>query len=336
MSTPLPIIIETDLGNDIDDALAIGLAHALSRRGLCDILAVTINKDNYYGAVFADILNTFYGRSDIPIGLVRGGFTSYDGYFIRQLSTEVADGVYKYPRKGGSLADYPEAVSVLRKALDAAEDRSVVIVSIGLLTNLARLLTSAADRHSDLSGMELVRKKVKSLSIMAGDFRPEALAGLEAEHREWNIFQDIESSRYVLAHWPGEMIFSGKEIGEQILFPAEVVENGFSKGRPHPVVEGYKLFKPMPYHRPCYDLTSVLEAVFPGRFFETSPHGIIAVEGSEALSFTPDPDGRHRYLILDRSRIDEIRDYMVELCTKFPAGEVQQSDPVFSIKTMGL
>ena len=39
------------------------------------LLAVTISKDNRWCAPFVDVVNTFYGRSDIPIGMIKAGPT---------------------------------------------------------------------------------------------------------------------------------------------------------------------------------------------------------------------------------------------------------------------
>jgi hypothetical protein len=72
---PVDVILDTDIGNDIDDALALALLHALESRGECRLLAVTITKDHPLAAAFTDALNGFYGRGDVPIGMVRGGQT---------------------------------------------------------------------------------------------------------------------------------------------------------------------------------------------------------------------------------------------------------------------
>ena len=56
-----------------------------------------------------------------------------------------------------------DALTVLRESLAQAEDDSVVIVSLGFLHNIAQLLRSSSDNISDLSGSELVRKKVSSI-----------------------------------------------------------------------------------------------------------------------------------------------------------------------------
>ena len=70
---PVPLIFDTDIGNDCDDVMAIGVIHALQSRGECELLAVTITKDNPLAAAFTDVLNTFYGRGDIPIGVCNSG-----------------------------------------------------------------------------------------------------------------------------------------------------------------------------------------------------------------------------------------------------------------------
>ena len=65
----VPIIFDTDMGNDVDDALALGVLHALDSRGECRLIAVTITKDNRWSAPYVDLVNTFYGRAHIPVGM---------------------------------------------------------------------------------------------------------------------------------------------------------------------------------------------------------------------------------------------------------------------------
>lgn len=48
----------------------------------------------------------------------------------------------------------------------------IAIVQVGLASNLADLIESPADSISPLKGRELVRKKVRLTSVMAGAFRP--------------------------------------------------------------------------------------------------------------------------------------------------------------------
>ena len=68
---PVKIIFDTDIGNDVDDALALGLLHALVDRGACELLGVTITRSDELAGPFVDAVNTFYGRPALPIGFIR-------------------------------------------------------------------------------------------------------------------------------------------------------------------------------------------------------------------------------------------------------------------------
>ena len=69
----LNIIMETDIGNDIDDAMAMDLLYKYLDAGKINLLAVNINKEGTAPAEYVDILNTWYGHPDIPIGVIRNG-----------------------------------------------------------------------------------------------------------------------------------------------------------------------------------------------------------------------------------------------------------------------
>jgi inosine-uridine nucleoside N-ribohydrolase len=311
------LVIDTDLGNDIDDSLAMLVAYSLESAGECNILGIAINKDNYYTALYADILNTFYGRGDLEIGIVKDGKTPEDGSFARSVAESMVNGEYKYPR---SRTDFDmTAVELYRKQLADAGDNSVVIVSIGFLTNLAALLESGPDSYSQLSGTELVTRKVSLLSVMAGNFSDVARDECGNAGAEYNIKYDIPAAQSVCRQWPGEIVFSGVEVGKQILYPARSIEEDFAWAGNHPVVDGYNLFGKMPYDRPTWDLTSVLYAVRPdGGYFDLSRPGRVEVNDAGITVLREQPGGLHRYLIVDPAKINELRDLMVNLCSRNP------------------
>jgi inosine-uridine nucleoside N-ribohydrolase len=281
---PAPLIFDTDMGNDIDDALALAVIHALQSRGEARLLAVTITKDNRYAAPFVDVVNTFYRRGDVPIGMVRNGKTPESSNMIRvPVERKNPDGTYVYPRGLRDGGDAPDAVSVLRRALEAEKDGSVVIVQVGFSTNLAALL--AADP-------QLVSRKVRLLSAMAGHF-PQGPP-------EYNVKTDVPAAQKVFSEWPSPIVFSGYEIGQALLFPAASIEADFSWVPDHPVAEAYRNYMRMPYDRPSWDLTAALYAIRPGRnYFSLSPPGRVTVDQQGQTHFAADPAGRHRYLILD-------------------------------------
>ena len=65
------IIFDTDITGDVDDVLALSMCHTLADRGACELLGVTISKDNPLTASFVYAQNTFYRRPDLPIGVTR-------------------------------------------------------------------------------------------------------------------------------------------------------------------------------------------------------------------------------------------------------------------------
>ena len=133
---PVPLIFDTDLGNDCDDVLAMGVIHALQTRGECRLLAVTITKDHELAAPFADAVNTFYNRGEIPVGVCRSGVTPDEGKF-NGLAAKADDGKDRFPHDLRSGQDAPDAVEVLRQSLASQKDGSVVIAQVGFSTNLA-------------------------------------------------------------------------------------------------------------------------------------------------------------------------------------------------------
>ena len=281
----VPLIFDTDMGNDVDDALALAVIHALQSRGEARLLAVTITKDSKSAGPYVDLVNTFYGRGDIPIGVVRVGPTQNDSSMIRIPAERLnRDGSFVYPHRLTDGASAPDAVSLLRRVLAAERDGSVVMVQVGFSTNLARLLGSPADAASPLSGAQLVAAKVRLLSAMAGAF--------PSGKPEFNVMTDIPSARKVFQEWPTPVVFSGFEVGKTLLFPATSIEHDFSWVPDHPVADAYRTYMPMPYDRPTWDLTSALYAIRPDRqYFALSPAGRVSVDEDGQTRFTAAPEG---------------------------------------------
>lgn len=290
---PVRLIFDTDMGNDVDDALALAIIHALESRGEAKLLAVTLSKDNRYAAPYVDLVNTFYGRAAIPVGVVKNGKTPNDSAMIKvPAERRNPDGAYVYPHKLTDGRTAPDAVQVLRRVLAGEAQGSVTMVVVGFSTNLARLLDSPSDQASPLTGAQLVAQKVRLLSAMAGRF--------PTGDPEYNVKTDIPAARKVFNEWPSPIVFSGFEIGNALKFPAISVENDFSWVADHPVAEAYRNYMRMPYDRPTWDLTAALYAVRPARdYFGLSAPGRVMVDEQGRTVFTESASGKHRYLKLD-------------------------------------
>lgn len=311
----VPLIFDTDIGNDVDDVLALGVIHSLMSRGECELIAVTVTKDEEQSAPFVDAINTFYGRGDIPIGVVINGPTPEPSKFTSLANAKDGDKL-RYPHALKSRADARDASLVLRKALADANDSSVVVVQVGFSTNLARFLATPGDEFSPLNGLELAQKKVRLLSVMAGSFVP--TKGRQTP--EYNVLKDVSSARKLFSNWPTPIVFSGFEIGIAVTFPAESIERDFAYVPHHPLAEAYTLYNPPPHNRPSWDLTSVLYAVRPeDGYFELSEPGRVQVADDGSTSFVAEPTGLHRYLVLAPERIPRVREALRALASEPPS-----------------
>jgi inosine-uridine nucleoside N-ribohydrolase len=311
---PINIIFDTDMGNDVDDALALAMLHTLQSRHEVNLLAVTITKDNKWAAPYVDLVNTFYGHPEIPIGTVRNGKTTDSNPMI-QIPSERrrADGTLVYPHRILDGAGSPDAVFLLRRTLAAQSDGSVVIIQVGFSTNLARLLATKADSASPQNGRTLVSRKVRLLSVMAGNFAN--------GQPEFNLAQDVPSAVKLFQEWPTPIVVSGFEIGDAMPIPASRIEHDFSYVENHPVADAYRAYMKMPYDRPTWDLTAVLYAVRPDDgYFALSSSGTITVLPDGSARFDLSAGGNHRYLVLtDEQRVRTL-EAMILLASQPPVG----------------
>jgi inosine-uridine nucleoside N-ribohydrolase len=320
----IPLIFDTDIGNDCDDVLALGMIHAFESRGICKLLAVTITKDHELAAPFVDAVNTFYGRGEIPIGVCHSGVTSAEAKFLT-LATEHDDGKLRYPHDLATGKNAPDAVSVLRKTLAAAEDHSVVIAQVGFSTNLVGLLDSKPDAHSPLDGLTLAKQKVRLISIMAGAFtKIRGDSGDLYDHQEYNIVQDLPAAKELAKRWPTEIVWSGFEIGLAVAYPHQSILQDYSYVPHHPLPEAYTIYQPPPHDRPTWDLTSILYAMLPQRdYFGLSKPGRVEVLENGLTIFHEGDGQRDRYLILNDQQKVRVVEALVQLSSQ-PPSEVRK------------
>lgn len=304
-SEPVRLILDTDIGNDVDDALALALIHALQSRAEVRLLAVTITKDNRYAAPYVDLVNTFYGRPDIPVGVVHDGKTREDAPMLEKPDQHRdSAGHYVYPHRLEDGSQAPDAVELLTRILREQPDHSVAVAQIGFSTNLARLLKTP-------DGRKLIQQKVTTLYLMAGNFfKPQP---------EYNVYEDPDSAKVLFDDWPTPMIFSGFEIGLQITFPYEAIQRDFAYTDNHPVAEAFRIYVKTGENHPNWDSTAVLEAIRPDRgYFELSPPGRVTVGPKSTTTFTPDPRGNCRYLILRPEQAARVRELITTLVSEPP------------------
>lgn len=219
LSAQKKIILDTDPSADPDDVGCMAMLHNMASNGECEILAV-INSTFYKQSPLSiSAINQFYNRKAIPIGDYKGYKTKVES--IKQNYDYHLSRVY--PRDLKSWKDATDGVDLYREILASATDTSITIVIIGTMHNFSDLLKSQGDQFSPLTGVELVKKKVKLVVTMGGNF----IDGKGFDRTNWGGSETLcsytdwsclnidrnQMCRYVINHCPSPFIASGWEVG---------------------------------------------------------------------------------------------------------------------------
>jgi hypothetical protein len=278
---PVRVIFDTDIEADVDDVGAVAVLHALADQGEAKILAMGVSVKYPWSAPCLDALNTYFGRPEIPIGVVKGAGVNQGSKYAEEIAKE-------FPHRLKSADDAPDVVALYRQTLAGQPDKSVVLITVGFLTNVANLLDSPADKTSELTGRELIERKIKSWVCMGGGF---------PKGREWNLWQDTASARKALADWPTPIVFSGFEIGQPIETGAGLKDLPATS----PIRRSYELYNGLA-NRSSWDQTAVLYAVrgLDGRLkdvWDISAPGTIEMLADGSNRWQSSPSGKHTYLL---------------------------------------
>ncbi len=270
---PIPIIFDTDIAPDYDDVGAMALLHAFADMGEVEILATISSNAFETTAPTLSVLNTYFQRPDVPIGITKRPLPNKD------CSQKWAEAIVeKYPHGLTSNTEAMEAVGLYRKILSQQPDTSVTIVTVGFFTNMADLLNSKPDEFSPLDGTALVTKKVKRLVSMAARIGDDGKSGYE-----FNVDVDAAASQKVFADWPTPMTISGFEIGEKILTGIRLINNDNIQNSP--VKDAFQIALTKDKNtvgRNSWDQTAVLVAV----------RGLEPWFGSRMINFKIEDDGK--------------------------------------------
>ncbi len=176
----VPILLDTDLGTDVDDAFALALALASPEVDLQGV--TTVGSDAEDRAWMVCRLLTAVGRRAVPVAWGRGP----------QPASPI-DGQIQYRRHPAVIFNRTSrpvkepAVDFLYARLKAQPGK-LTLVAIGPLTNVARLLT----KHPDC------KPWIKRIVLMGGSVRV-GYHGKPPTVAEWNVKADVPAARTVFA-----------------------------------------------------------------------------------------------------------------------------------------
>ena len=71
-SSPLKVILDTDMLTDFDDVGALACLHALADAGECEIIATVSATGGNASVGTVEIINRYCGRPGIPVGSPKG------------------------------------------------------------------------------------------------------------------------------------------------------------------------------------------------------------------------------------------------------------------------
>ncbi|PSR56513.1 nucleoside hydrolase [Adhaeribacter arboris] len=285
---PIKIILDSDIGQDCDDAAAMAIMHQFADKGEVEILATMFPMQDPMGAPAMDVINTYYGRPDIPIGTYKGNF-KYRGELWDHYNTKLAN---KFPHDLKTGKDAPDAIALYRQILAKQEDTSVVIVAVGPERLLADLLKSGPDDYSQLSGRDLVKQKVKMLSVMGAGF---------PKGDEWNIKIAPDASKLVAETWPTPIVYSGNEIGQAIRTGRRLLTEAPENSPVRASFENHPFVDSVTKDRQSWDQTAMLFAVQGTQNnWKLESNGFNNIDETGKNEWRQNTDKDHSYLILNR------------------------------------
>ena len=290
--TGIPLVIlDTDIGSSTDDLFALEMLYRYENEGRCRLLGVMVDREGERNAAFADVMNTYFGHGDVPVGLVHDGIKEPKVWIDYAHVADTKDGEGQ-PMFSRSIADYsslPDGWQLYRRLLAEQPDRSVSIVSVGFVTCLAQLLASGADEYSSLSGVELVRRKVKCIYLQGGVFG-------EAVEPDYNFKAAINFSLKFFELLPKEVniVFSPGEVGDPLDYRPELVISDLSWTDHHPIKWTYQ-FLNCNTGQKMWDPQAIINAVEGDDFYKLSERGFVTLTPNGETLFTPDPKGNCRY-----------------------------------------
>jgi inosine-uridine nucleoside N-ribohydrolase len=170
----VPVLIDTDVGDEMDDAFALALALVSPELDVCSV--TTVAGDAWTRARIACRLLQEVGREAVPVAAGRPA-----------QETPTRKGQFQYGLRPGlrKRPDKEGAVEFLYARLKARPGE-LTLVALGPLTNVAELFA----RHPDC------KPWVKRLVVMGGSVRV-GYNGKPPPEPEWNVKSDVKAAQAV-------------------------------------------------------------------------------------------------------------------------------------------
>ncbi|MDX1933013.1 MAG: nucleoside hydrolase [Capsulimonadales bacterium] len=206
MSDSIPILFDTDIGSDIDDAVALAY---LLKQTRCELVGITtVTGDTRKRAALAEIVCRAGGRTDIPIhaGLERSLLFGPGQPEVPQFEA-VADQPHR--------TDYDLSAIDFLRATIRSRPHQLTLLAVGPMTNIGALF--AADPATALL--------LKNLVLMCGVYTGNAGHGPGAT--EWNADRDPIATALTYKFGSGKLLGVGLDVTQKCQLSADECRKRF-------------------------------------------------------------------------------------------------------------
>lgn len=216
----IPVLLDTDIGSDIDDAVCLSY---LLRQPRCELLGITtVTGEPQTRAALADAVCRAAGRTDIPI---HSGTADPLLVPSRQPRCPQSSVLPRFPHRSPEEFPPNTAVEFLRQQINARPGE-ITLLGIGPMTNLGLLF--ALDPG--------IARKLKRLVLMCGVFFHKHPV-LWPTHNEWNALVDPHATAIVYRTMAADHLSIGIDVTARCEMPSGLCVQKFQEiGGPLSVV----------------------------------------------------------------------------------------------------
>ena len=292
------LVIDTDLGFDVDDVGAVAVANHLADIGLCKIQGVVHNTGFVEGIGGADAVLNYYGRGGdaAALGAYKGPWASSPDAQKAQ-DRYTSSMIARWPPRVASYDDVANATEAYGRILATATNGSVVIASIGEPTALRDALRA----HGDLFAA-----KVRQITYM--DLGYNFGCG-DAEGSTWSPWLGSTegcagAAKWVVEHMPPSVQQVFSPAGGDVLTGSRFHDgDGCGAGPAKFAYETWTNYG----SRPSWDLIATyLSVVGLESLYSATTRGTNAVDVNGTEHFVPDDAGPHLRVDIDPSRNGDV------------------------------
>jgi purine nucleosidase len=207
----IPILFDTDIGSDIDDAVALAY---LLRQPRCDLLGITtVTGEPDKRAALADAIVQASGRGDVPIHV---GLAA--PLLVAPLQPQAAQAEVLTGHPHRAFGPRPTAIDFLRETI-RARPGEITLLATGPFTNLAILFALDPELPTLL----------KQLVVMGGVYYTR---GYDQTNAEWNIRNDPHAAAIVFHAPVSKLVAVGLDVTMQCRMPSDEVRQRFTQAGP--------------------------------------------------------------------------------------------------------